>query len=89
MKLNQVNFENFPETGELVWFAQDSSGGGLISEKGWIPAIWLGPVDDDYLDRHGHTFHVKAMMEGKVRNDCHIGRFHRGDSPPDEGDGWT
>ena len=88
MKLNRISFENFPEAGELVWFAQDSSGGGNIDDKGWIPAIWLGPVDDYYLNEMGHTSHVKVLMGGKVRNDCHISRFHLGDSPPDEEDEW-
>jgi len=82
MKLNSVSFENFPEPGALVWFALDSSGGGLIADKGWIPAIWLGHVDDY------NTSGISVLTEGAVRNYCYIGRFHRGDSPPDEGDGW-
>lgn len=86
MKFNQVSFMNFPEPGELVWFAQDSSAGGSIADKGWIPAIWIGPPDDAYLNKVGHTDLVRVMIEGRVTNNCHISRFHLGDSPPDEGD---
>ena len=83
MKFNQVSYDNFPETGELVWFA------GLGDwPKRWIPAVFLGPVDDGYIDNHGHTHYVKAMIDGKISNRCSIGRFHRGDTPPDEGEAW-
>lgn len=90
MKHNPVNYVNFPESGALVWFAGDSSAGGLIADKNWIPAIWLGVSDESlYLDVTFAGSYAKVLIEGKIFNNCHISRFHLGDSPPDEGDAWV
>ena len=86
MRFNQTTFDNFPEIGELVWFSQDSSGGGPIKDKVWTLALFLGPTDENYLNRYGHTSYVRALIDGRLEEMCHISRFHRGEAPPDEGD---
>jgi hypothetical protein len=85
MKFNQASFTNLPETGDLVWFALDPSGGGLNADKNWVPALWIGPCDDC---KYGHTTSMNLLINGNMTR-CNIGRVHRGDAPPDEGDAWT
>lgn len=62
-----------PQPGELVWFAWNS-GARLTRDKGWTPAVWLGPTHNPLL--------VAVHMEGRVLDSCHISRFHWGDEPP-------
>ena len=62
-----------PQPGELVWFAWNS-GARRTRDKGWTPALWLGPTHNPWL--------ASVQMEGRVLDRCHVSRFHWGDEPP-------
>jgi hypothetical protein len=63
-----------PQPGELVWFAWNS-GARRTRDKGWTPAVWLGLSS-------GWSQLATVHMEGRIRDNCHVSRFHWGDEPP-------
>jgi hypothetical protein len=70
MECSQVNGQNMPEYGELVWFHS--------AEGSWHPAIWLAPPGSPSWR------HVAVMMQGEMWTTCHYSCFYRGEEMPDE-----
>lgn len=71
MAEGQVNGQNMPDLGEIVWFR---SGDGT-----WDPAIWITPPGTP------HWRYATVMMRGDVYSTCHYSRFRRGEEAPHEG----